>query len=79
MRWTSVSNACARTIDTGWDSPTEDGLEPQPRYAHQMVYDSARKEFFVHGGTSGQNERLNDFWSMKFERCLSISETILPY
>ncbi|KIJ49497.1 hypothetical protein M422DRAFT_59253 [Sphaerobolus stellatus SS14] len=51
---------------------TEENMptEPPPRYAHQMVYDHVRKQFFVHGGTAGQrtDSRLDDFWSMTLEQ-----------
>ena len=58
--------------------------EPQARYAHQLVYDPKTGQAFMHGGNGGippqQNKpegeaegddgaRLDDFWSMKLERC----------
>jgi hypothetical protein len=36
--------------------PTTAGMEieaPQPRYAHQVVYDPGRKMAFLHGGNAG--------------------------
>ncbi|KAH7339322.1 Muskelin N-terminus-domain-containing protein [Rhizoctonia solani] len=48
-----------------------EGLElPRPRSAHQVVYDSANKVFYMFGGNSGEDgiPRLNDLWSMKLVR-----------
>ncbi|CAE6415260.1 unnamed protein product [Rhizoctonia solani] len=48
-----------------------DGLElPRPRSAHQVVYDSANKIFYMFGGNSGEDgiPRLNDLWSMRLVR-----------
>ncbi|KAF8585931.1 hypothetical protein K439DRAFT_1409405 [Ramaria rubella] len=68
LQWIQVINSRSNSLEVG---STEDAeLEPRPRYAHQMVYDHVRREFFVHGGNSGKDgqKRLDDFWSMKFER-----------
>ncbi|KDQ21710.1 hypothetical protein BOTBODRAFT_182978 [Botryobasidium botryosum FD-172 SS1] len=45
-------------------------LEPQPRFAHQVVYDTSRRKLFLFGGNSGDanEERLDDFWSLTFTR-----------
>ncbi|CAE6449861.1 unnamed protein product [Rhizoctonia solani] len=48
-----------------------EGLElPRPRSAHQVVYDSANKVFYMFGGNSGEDgiPRLNDLWSMRLVR-----------
>ncbi|KAF8514139.1 hypothetical protein JB92DRAFT_2920225 [Gautieria morchelliformis] len=69
LHWSQVSNARPRPVDME-SSDMETALVPKPRYAHQMVYDHNRKVFYVHGGNSGleSNWRLDDFWSMTFER-----------
>jgi muskelin len=69
LQWTQVLNAHSRTSDMESDETTTE-WEPQPRYAHQMIYDHVRKVFYVHGGNSGRDGscRLDDFWSMRFER-----------
>ncbi|CUA72936.1 Muskelin [Rattus norvegicus] [Rhizoctonia solani] len=48
----------------------EDLELPRPRSAHQVVYDSANKMFYMFGGNSGEDgiPRLNDLWSMRLVR-----------
>lgn len=73
-QWTQVLNARSRTSDIDSNETMTD-WEPQPRYGHQMVYDHVRKVFYVHGGNSGRDGpcRLDDFWSMRFERCVLVT------
>ncbi|KAF8513102.1 Muskelin N-terminus-domain-containing protein [Hysterangium stoloniferum] len=68
-QWTQIAALRALVSSSEWEVPSGVELEPQPRYAHEMVYDTIRGEFFVHGGNSGQEStrRLDDFWSMKLE------------
>ncbi len=46
--------------------------QPQPRFAHQAVYDPARKLIFLFGGNDGDmgSERLGDFWTLSIARCV---------
>ena len=71
LQWIQVENSRSRSADMD-TSEMDTEWEPQPRYAHQMVYDHVRKTFYIHGGNSGRdgNCRLDDFWSMKLERCV---------
>ena len=48
---------------------------PVARCAHQIVYDSKSKVFYMHGGNGGEmrevpnsEDRLDDFWSMSLQR-----------
>ncbi|XP_064604593.1 muskelin-like isoform X2 [Liolophura sinensis] len=47
-------------------------VEPVPRFAHQLVYDHARKVHYLFGGNPGKDiipkVRLDDFWSLKLFR-----------
>jgi len=47
-------------------------VEPQPRFAHQLVYDSTNKVHYLFGGNPGSSGtikvRLDDFWKLKLER-----------
>lgn len=67
MRWIECAPAYLTCLTS--DSSRET-LEPPPRYAHQMVYDHVRKQFFIHGGNAGKHtqKRLDDFWGMKLQR-----------
>lgn len=55
---------------------TEDANEvPVARCAHQVVYDTRARVFYMHGGNGGSSRdelqaetRLDDFWSMSLER-----------
>ncbi|XP_053982372.1 muskelin [Hylaeus anthracinus] len=46
--------------------------EPCPRFAHQLVYDHAKKVHYLFGGNPGRsrlrNLRLDDFWQLKLCR-----------
>jgi muskelin len=50
-------------------------VEPCPRYAHQMVYDTVDHIHYLFGGNPGEptnpNLRLDDFWSLKLSRITS--------
>ncbi|XP_012567064.2 muskelin isoform X1 [Hydra vulgaris] len=56
-------------------------IEPRPRFAHQLVYDSINKVHFLFGGNPGHSAslklRLDDFWMLKLER--STTEDLLRY
>eukprot|EP01135_Chromosphaera_perkinsii_P004865 Nk52_evm11s301 gene=Nk52_evmTU11s301 len=47
-------------------------VEPCPRFAHQLVYDSRNKVHYLFGGNPGDTgnpkTRLDDFWSLKLVR-----------
>lgn len=47
-------------------------IEPVPRFAHQLVYDHARKVHYLFGGNPGKDSlpkmRLDDFWSLQLCR-----------
>ncbi|KAI7900702.1 Muskelin N-terminus-domain-containing protein [Cokeromyces recurvatus] len=44
-------------------------IEPCPRFAHQMVYDSLTKRHYIFGGNPGgenhPSQRLDDFWELR--------------
>jgi hypothetical protein len=46
--------------------------EPCPRFAHQLVYDSVRREQYLFGGNPGEPSniplRLDDFWVLKLAK-----------
>lgn len=46
--------------------------EPQPRFAHQLVYDYVNKVHYLFGGNPGSNNdgpaRLDDFWELRLVR-----------
>ncbi|XP_065066928.1 muskelin-like isoform X2 [Rhopilema esculentum] len=47
-------------------------VEPCPRFAHQLVYDSVNKTHYLFGGNPGKSSlpkmRLDDFWMLKLQR-----------
>eukprot|EP00096_Caligus_rogercresseyi_P009359 TRINITY_DN3164_c0_g1_i1.p1 TRINITY_DN3164_c0_g1~~TRINITY_DN3164_c0_g1_i1.p1 ORF type:complete len:384 (-),score=84.31 TRINITY_DN3164_c0_g1_i1:218-1369(-) len=55
-------------------SPSCASREPQPRYAHQIVYDESTRTHYMFGGNPGGREgneekiRFGDFWSLFFVR-----------
>lgn len=59
--------------------------QPQPRYAHQVVYNHLTRTVFLHGGNVGvkdatenagekghKEERMDDLWQMTLARCAII-------
>lgn len=48
------------------------GIEPTPRFAHQVVYNSKTKIHYIFGGNPGdhrnEHRRLNDFWELKLTK-----------
>jgi hypothetical protein len=65
-----------------WSRLGEDSTSewPCPRFAHQLVYDSANRTHYLFGGNPGEpgapKRRLNDLWRLKLER-LVMPEDIL--
>ncbi|KAH8400886.1 hypothetical protein KR009_001632 [Drosophila setifemur] len=53
-------------------SKGDEGLEPCPRYAHQLVYDDVANNHYLFGGNPGicqqQQLRLDDFWLLRLEK-----------
>ncbi|CAG8469113.1 3784_t:CDS:10 [Funneliformis caledonium] len=52
---------------------SDETLEPRPRYAYQMVYDSENKVQYLFGGRTVETEvskqrRLDDFWKLQLVR-----------
>ncbi|CEG84146.1 hypothetical protein RMATCC62417_17991 [Rhizopus microsporus] len=49
-----------------------EGIEPTPRFAHQVVYNSKTKAHYIFGGNPGdhknEHRRLNDFWELKLTK-----------
>ena len=76
--WTRVPSAKQGAQSEPGDDATvmnsEDDI-PVARCAHQIVYDSKSKVFYMHGGNGGEmrevpnsEDRLDDFWSMSLQR-----------
>lgn len=73
------------SVKEGASESDEDG-EPIARRACQVVYDPTARTFYLHGGTAQtkdpqtgviNDERLDDFWSMTLERC--VTAELLPW
>lgn len=67
------SRATEEEIEDVMDIDDDDEPRPRvpiPRYAHQTIYDPARKMFFMFGGNAGVHEdcRLGDFWDLTLQR-----------
>ncbi|KAG6919366.1 hypothetical protein DXG01_006915 [Tephrocybe rancida] len=69
---------------TAHSSPEEHRKQPQPRYAHQVVYNPLTRTVFLHGGNAGileavehegeethKEERMDDLWQMTLDRAES--------
>lgn len=55
-KWTQILPDIPRAPVDGSNEEEEDIItveEPQPRYAHQVVYDEGSKTIFMHGGNAG--------------------------
>ena len=50
-KWTKILPVIPDAGPEGGTSGTSE--EPQPRYAHQVVYEESTKTFFLHGGNAG--------------------------
>ncbi|XP_071748864.1 muskelin isoform X2 [Lepeophtheirus salmonis] len=65
---------CLYRNDKGGGSNSNAQKEPQPRYAHQIVYNENLKIHYMFGGNPGGREgnedkiRFGDFWSLYFVR-----------
>ncbi|KIY47271.1 hypothetical protein FISHEDRAFT_45639 [Fistulina hepatica ATCC 64428] len=67
-----------------WCRILSDTEQPDPRLAHQVVYDSTTRTFFLHGGNAGNGDdqivpsdkRLDDLWSMTPIRYVAASEIV---
>eukprot|EP00128_Syssomonas_multiformis_P002301 Colp12_sorted_trinity150504_noHs@9762 len=48
------------------------GVEPPPRFAHQLVYDTKNKVHYLFGGNPGETSnprlRLDDFWALRLRK-----------
>ena len=54
-----------------WTLITPLGTPPMPRFAHTMVYDSARDRLLVFGGTNDGVSALSDLWELTLSGTLS--------
>ena len=53
-KWTKILPEIPDTnLEEGTSGTSE---EPQPRYAHQVVYEESTKTFFLYGGNAGQGD-----------------------
>uniref|UniRef100_A0A2P2I5A8 Muskelin-like n=1 Tax=Hirondellea gigas TaxID=1518452 RepID=A0A2P2I5A8_9CRUS len=63
--------SCIYHNEVSGDGP-DDGAEPCPRYAHQLVYDHHNKVHYMFGGNPGRHQqpkmRLDDFWALQLCR-----------
>jgi hypothetical protein len=77
---TNVGSPAAPTNDTwewdghSWIKATPLGESPSPRFSHQLVYDAARGETILFGGTDGQND-LSDTWAWDGSRWAQLATT----
>ncbi|CAB4058069.1 MKLN1 [Lepeophtheirus salmonis] len=80
---------CLYRNDKGGGSNSNAQKEPQPRYAHQIVYNENLKIHYMFGGNPGGREgnedkiRFGDFWSLYFVRpskkeVLRICQLMIP-
>ncbi|KAF9987341.1 hypothetical protein BGZ65_004099 [Modicella reniformis] len=49
---------------------SDEPSEPEPRYAHQLVYDDVNEVQYLFGGNPGEqgSKRLDDFWELRLYR-----------